>query len=151
MQLSIENSSQSSMHERREVRPVNLSAITSEFVELQVRAHQCQGLDGRDKARQELLRSALMLGEKRSEIEPICPEGKIKVRMQDGERICDQQIERIDEGMFDARLRAPVILGARMVVLVESGPGRPAMASYAVAVAPSIGDPQLMRFRLEKE
>ncbi|MBN2493083.1 MAG: hypothetical protein JXR96_00725 [Deltaproteobacteria bacterium] len=135
---------------QREDRPVNLSAITSEFVDLQIRAHKATGLDEKGRARQELLRTALMLGEKQFETELLSPGGRVKVRMQDGDRICVQVIDRIDEGMFDARLKTPVAIGTRKVVLVEPGPGRPALASYAVAVAPSISDPELTRFRLEK-
>lgn len=150
MQLSNPNLTDTHTQGRRETPPVNLSAITSEFVELQVKAHQPAGLTEGDRARQELLRSALMLGEKQAQTELLDPEGRVKVRMQDGDRVCDQQINRIEEGMFNARMVTPVIIGAKVVVLVEPGPGRPALASYAVAVAPSISDPRLIRFRLEK-
>ena len=127
---------------------MNLSVITKEFVELQVRSSS--DLSSAERSRQDLLRKALMLGEKQAELEAVDPNGQIKVRLPDGERISDQKIDRIDEGMFDARLLSPAVIGNRVVVLVESGPGRPAQASYAVALAPSQVDPTLTRFRLEK-
>lgn len=132
----------------KEVRNVNLSAITKEFVELQVRSDA--DLSSAERDRQDLLRRALMLGGKQAELEPVTPNGQIRVRLPDGERISDQQIDRIEEGMFDARLVSPAAHGDRMVVLVEPGPGRPALASYAVAVSTSLTDPSLTRFRLEK-
>ncbi len=132
----------------KEVRNVNLSAVTKEFVELQVRSDA--DLSGAERGRQDLLRRALMLGGKQAELEPVNPNGNIRVRLPDGGRISDQQIDRVEEGMFDARLVSPAVVGNRVIVLVEPGPGRPALASYAVAVGTSLTDPSLTRFRLEK-
>ena len=129
---------------------MNLSFINKQIEALRQKGTEPGGLTQAEQERLELLHKGLELAGSEAVVEVIDPEGKVRVRMEDGERVADQQIDRIDDGMFVARLDSPALIGGREVVLVESAPGRPVLVAHAVALAPSSIDPSLISFRLEK-